>query len=669
MVLGAQTPSALLDDFSTMRTNGIGLPACWNTASPPENANNSNCLWPGAGNNYTGCYTSNNTLVCTVSGGTAPYGISYWMATLDGNSNSNYSDPGSFVQAHIKSGTWSSAINRLRLRLTCSVGVTPPTGGAHWLEWGTYIRTTNEPNASNSGQGQHFYHETNSPIFANQWVYQELNNAPTYKLAGSSYQPIPADPQYYTPWPDTGAIYPVTYWSGMTHFYFGPTNATSLQPSGVTCTTADMEFYAMTDVADDWVKNISVTYNPGTSQYSLDWGQPVMVPGGVTYEVRYATSSMRTNGWSTGTPAGTVIGPDDSPYAQVGFTSSGTLPQELLYWGVKPHMPVQAFTNTNPAIVTLKAGNTSLLTGDQIQITGVTQSGGGSHPINGTYTVTANRPTNLNMSAGAVTSVNCNGTICTVVAANHGLTTGQIVYGNNYTANATVTATNGSATVTWVSGDYFSQAYVSDYLYFNGTAYQISSVSNPAAYGYTTATLSTPYTGTTGNYAVGLGADMGIDNQGHGFPITTIDANTFSFPYTMVENLGNGPPDDIQIWSPGTLTLNGANGTSWPALTPESGYAISTGNTTGFAEIVYQNMAVGSGAAGSVTTGSTTQFSPCDLNQDGVVNNLDVEIAISQALGTSACTNASLQNNGTCTVVDVQRVVDASLGQSCLVGP
>ena len=61
--------------------------------------------------------------------------------------------------------------------------------------------------------------------------------------------------------------------------------------------------------------------------------------------------------------------------------------------------------------------------------------------------------------------------------------------------------------------------------------------------------------------------------------------------------------------------------------------------------------------------------SACDLNGDGVVNALDVQIAINQALGISACSTAALMGSGQCNVVDVQRVINASLGGVCLVGP
>ncbi len=59
----------------------------------------------------------------------------------------------------------------------------------------------------------------------------------------------------------------------------------------------------------------------------------------------------------------------------------------------------------------------------------------------------------------------------------------------------------------------------------------------------------------------------------------------------------------------------------------------------------------------------------CDLNGDGVVNVLDVQMAVLQALGTSVCGSADLQSNGVCNVTDVQRIITAALGGSCVAGP
>ena len=60
--------------------------------------------------------------------------------------------------------------------------------------------------------------------------------------------------------------------------------------------------------------------------------------------------------------------------------------------------------------------------------------------------------------------------------------------------------------------------------------------------------------------------------------------------------------------------------------------------------------------------------SACDLNGDGVVNSIDVQIAISQALGSAPCGSADLTGDGVCNVIDVQRVIDANLGGACRVG-
>jgi len=60
--------------------------------------------------------------------------------------------------------------------------------------------------------------------------------------------------------------------------------------------------------------------------------------------------------------------------------------------------------------------------------------------------------------------------------------------------------------------------------------------------------------------------------------------------------------------------------------------------------------------------------SPCDLNGDGAVNVADVQIAVNEALGLSACT-MDLDGTGTCDVADVQRVIAAALGGACIVTP
>ena len=57
-------------------------------------------------------------------------------------------------------------------------------------------------------------------------------------------------------------------------------------------------------------------------------------------------------------------------------------------------------------------------------------------------------------------------------------------------------------------------------------------------------------------------------------------------------------------------------------------------------------------------------YSQCDLNQDGNTNASDVQLMISQALGTAAPVD-DLNGDGAISVVDVQTVVGAALGGVC----
>jgi len=58
---------------------------------------------------------------------------------------------------------------------------------------------------------------------------------------------------------------------------------------------------------------------------------------------------------------------------------------------------------------------------------------------------------------------------------------------------------------------------------------------------------------------------------------------------------------------------------------------------------------------------------PCDLNDDGVVNILDANLAVSMSLGQAPCT-ANIDGNDVCNVVVVQRVVNAANGGTCVTG-
>jgi hypothetical protein len=77
-------------------------------------------------------------------------------------------------------------------------------------------------------------------------------------------------------------------------------------------------------------------------------------------------------------------------------------------------------------------------------------------------------------------------------------------------------------------------------------------------------------------------------------------------------------------------------------------------------------------AAGTLTVSEGSQptsGNACDLNKDGTVNAVDVQLAINQVIGVTACTNADLVGNGTCTVVGVQRIINDINSGVCRTGP
>jgi hypothetical protein len=66
-----------------------------------------------------------------------------------------------------------------------------------------------------------------------------------------------------------------------------------------------------------------------------------------------------------------------------------------------------------------------------------------------------------------------------------------------------------------------------------------------------------------------------------------------------------------------------------------------------------------------LTNSAFGQTNACDLDASGAVNVVDVNRAVSMALGTTPCT-ANVEAASTCTIVTVQRVVNNALGQPCV---
>ena len=85
-------------------------------------------------------------------------------------------------------------------------------------------------------------------------------------------------------------------------------------------------------------------------------------------------------------------------------------------------------------------------------------------------------------------------------------------------------------------------------------------------------------------------------------------------------------------------------------LTPTSQYGGATRSTV---------VDIGAYQYGSSLTGA------CDMNGDGQLNVVDVQLAVQQALGLTPCGKGDVNNDGQCNVIDVQIIINGALGRGC----
>jgi len=118
--------------------------------------------------------------------------------------------------------------------------------------------------------------------------------------------------------------------------------------------------------------------------------------------------------------------------------------------------------------------------------------------------------------------------------------------------------------------------------------------------------------------------------------------------------------------------------TNIPASVTGSQDAVSLSATWSDANNTYTITFPKAGVGGHVTVTGATSINvnlpvgtaTCDLNGDGVVNSADVNLAMAMVVGTAPVDmRADLDGDGAVTVVDVQRIINASLGGVCRVGP
>jgi hypothetical protein len=119
----------------------------------------------------------------------------------------------------------------------------------------------------------------------------------------------------------------------------------------------------------------------------------------------------------------------------------------------------------------------------------------------------------------------------------------------------------------------------------------------------------------------------------------------------------NQPWLTTNIGSGSTSTVSGVNAIVNPAGLAPSTYqgTLTFTPSTGSVQTVSVTLTV---------TGSTGNGNKCDVNQDGVVNVLDGQLMVNEALGVLPANN-DLNLDGVVNVVDIQIVLNAALNLGC----
>jgi len=161
--------------------------------------------------------------------------------------------------------------------------------------------------------------------------------------------------------------------------------------------------------------------------------------------------------------------------------------------------------------------------------------------------------------------------------------------------------------------------------------------------------------------------------QGAAYTVTVsnvVGAGSTSGTVTVTENL---PPGMTLVSMAGTgWTCPGATCTRSDALLPGASYppiTVTVNVTSALPEEVINQVSVALAGVVQATASDLTiigPYSPCDVTKAGNTTVADVQIIVNEALGLAAGSN-DLNGDGVLNVVDIQIAIDAVLGFGCVV--
>lgn len=469
------------------------------------------------------------------------------------------------------------------------------------MMWGTYLAF--QPSTSTS----HGYHSINIDSYANQWELYESVIYPQHWVGSQAMVPAGTDPSA-TGW----AGYP--NWTGESQHYMDILyrfymNLSSIYgiPGAQTGAVGPMYMDSIGAEPDEWTSIRSVTYNPNGTRYHISILAPPQQPANVTYDFYHSTTDIKSTGLSQATHDGSATaGPTGvNNTIQAVFDSPTLTLAPTMYWAVVPTMPVSGVSGNgqSPIILSLRS-DPNMQAGDHVVTSGI----GGNTNANNSSSVqilsVSPRQFWYRLSPG-YPNPKAPGILTGISVA-----PGQVAPGSPNVCTVSLTQPPGIVA------------------------------------GQEIAVTGAPTGGPGGNNAGTLTF----------FNVTGVSGNTFTFncPGTSAGTYrsDHDTTHRLAIVVSPAIAIPGTGSGNWDGA--YTGALVSAENAKNFAEIAF--------TPPSTTTSGRTPASACDLNGDGVVNSLDVQLAMQESLGASPCTVT------VCNVVMVQDVINAANGGPCLLG-
>lgn len=411
---------------------------------------------------------------------------------LENNSSYLYSTNGFMAQTVIPGQTFTSSMNRLKYQFKSNTTV---AGGNGAIQFGTFVKAIQDLNGGN--QGDHPYHGVDPfDVYAGVQYYAELGPMMTHDSTGINGFPV--DYPFYN---EMGSH----MYTAMTHFYINSNHSNNCHPgTGVICdgwANATIQYdnfildtlpstYPFGMVGAIWYGYTGNQPGITTGRYDMAVEIPQNGPGNRA-EIRYSTSDMLVNGFSSGTSWGTTFYPSGGS-TNFFFSSPDIAAGNPGYIAIRPTMEIDS-------IITDGGGHMLVNTGD------IVNGGFGSDPYMHTN--------------DTVTIANVLG--CTV--ANNNWTVTLLPQTSFPTFDATVNPN--------VAGP-LQQVQVLGWSIGDGTLTNIVGLS-----GVATATYSGGPTPTMGETVWVSGTGQGPFDNGGAFTITAATGSTFTF---TVPGLANG---------------------------------------------------------------------------------------------------------------------------------